>query len=167
MSTVPFRETELYKRGHSGELLVVDQLIKRGWHVIPSYDYSGEDEHPPRMEGPAAAYVLPDLDVCRSGARCWAEVKTKAVPSMGRISGELEHGIPLRHWEHYQAVQRESGRQVWLFIYEEASRQLLYSKLEDLGPGRVSNSASMSRGGMIYWLRRRFREWSFDGAASP
>jgi hypothetical protein len=155
------RETEQFKRGRGGEQFVADQLRARGWSVIPSYDYSGEDDHPPRMEGQAAAYILPDLDVCRQGQRRWAEVKTKTVPSMGRISGEPEHGIPLRHYEHYQAVQRESGCPVYLFIYEEASRKLIYRKLDELGPGRISRSSTMSRGGMIYWLRRQFFEMSF------
>ncbi len=132
--------------------------------MIPSYDYSGDDDHPPRMEGQAAAYILPDLDICRKGDRRWAEVKTKAAPSLGRISGELEHGIPLRHFEHYQAVQRESGDPVWLFIYEERSRRLLFARLDELGAGRISRSSSMSRGGMVYWLCRQFRELSFGQA---
>lgn len=164
MSLVPLRETEQFKRGRNGERFVSDQLRAAGWCVIPSYDYSGDDDHPPRMEGQAATYILPDLDICRQGHRRWAEVKTKTVPSMGRISGELEHGIPLRHFEHYQAVQHESGCPVYLFIYEESSRKLIYRKLDELGPGRVSHSWAMSRGGMIYWLRRQFHEFSFDGA---
>lgn len=165
MTLVPFREREKFKRGRNGEHYVADQLRARGWCVIPSYDYSGEDEHPPRMEGQAATYILPDLDVCRMGRRRWAEVKTKTGPCMGRISGELEHGIPLRHYEHYQAVQRESGCPVYLFIYEESSSKLIYCKLDDLGRGRVSRSSAMSRGGMIYWLRRQFQELSFAAAA--
>jgi hypothetical protein len=161
MTLVPFREREEFKRGRSGEQRVATVLRERGWHVIPSYDYAGEDEHPPRMEGPqAATYILPDLDVCKSGDRRWAEVKTKTAPSMGRISGELEHGIPLRHFAHYQAVQRESGSPVYLFIFEEASRKLIYCKFDELGAGRVSNGAGM--GGMIYWLRRQFRELQFN-----
>jgi hypothetical protein len=164
MSLVPLRETENFKRGRNGELFVADQLRAAGWHVIPSYDYSGEDDHPPRMLGPqAAAYILPDLDVCRSGARRWAEVKTKAAPSMGRLSGELEHGIPLRHFEHYQAVERESGCPVYLFIYEESSCKLIYRELVELGPGRVS----MSRGGMVYWLRRNFHQFSYGPPPGP
>jgi hypothetical protein len=165
MTLVPLRETEQFKRGRNGEQLVADQLRAAGWCVIPSYDYSGADDHPPRMQGQAATYILPDLDVCRRGERRWAEVKTKTAPCMGRISGELEHGIPLRHFEHYQDVQRESGCPVYLFIYEEAERKLIHRKLDDLGPGRVSHSSTMSRGGMVYWLRRQFYEFRFGGAA--
>lgn len=158
--TIAFRELEEFKRGRAGEKRVAAALRARGWHVIPSYDYAGDDEHPPRMEGPqAATYILPDLDLCKGGDRRWAEVKTKTAPCMGRISGELEHGIPLRHFQHYQAVERESGAPVWLFIYEEADAKLLYQKLAELGPGRMSFGAGM--GGMIYWLRRQFRELSF------
>jgi hypothetical protein len=157
---VPLRETEKFQRGRNGEQLVADRLRARGWCVIPSYDYSGEDDHAPRMEGKAAAYILPDLDICRRGHRRWAEVKTKTAPTLGRISGEPEHGIPLRHYEHYQAVQRESGCPVYLFIYEESSRELLYRKFDELGPGRVSRSSTMSRGGMVYFLRRQFQSFA-------
>ena len=120
MTFVPLREPSNSSAAATASISSPTSCGQRGWCVIPSYDYSGEDEHPPRMEGQAAAYILPDLDVCRQGHRRWAEVKTKARPSLGRISGELEHGIPLRHFEHYQAVQRESGCPVYLFIYEES-----------------------------------------------
>lgn len=161
---VSIRTTEKFQRGRNGERLVADALKERGWMVIPSYDYSGEDDHAPRMEGQAAAYILPDLDICRKGQRRWAEVKTKHAPSLGRISGKLEHGIPLRHFHHYQSVQRETGTEVWLFIYEEAARKLIFEKLDNLGEGRVSNASSMSRGGMIYWTRDKFREMPFNVA---
>jgi len=160
------RETEKFQRGRNGERLVADALKERGWMIIPSYDYSGEDDHAPRMEGQVAAYILPDLDICRSGMRRWAEVKTKLAPTMGRISGKLEHGIPLRHYQHYVAVERETGTEVWLFIYEESTRRLIFQKLGELGPGRVSNASSMSRGGMVYWTCDRFRVLPFNGSAA-
>lgn len=158
--TSAFRDRPEFKRGRTGEQIIAEQVRARGWHVIPSYDYNGEDDHAPRMEGPVRAvqYILPDLDVCRRGDRRWAEIKTKHAASMGRISGELEHGIPLRHLRNYQAVQRESGAPVWLFIYEESTGLILYQKLDVLGPGRLSNGARM--GAMVYWLRRHFAVWT-------
>jgi hypothetical protein len=158
MTLVPFRERAEFLRGRNGEKLIADWLRRRGWLIVPSYDYSGEDDHAPRMEGLMSAYILPDLDICRSGVRRWAEVKTKFAPTLGRISGELEHGIPLRHYDHYQTVQHESGCQVWLFVYEEQSGAFLYAELDALGRGRHSHSQMMSRGGMVYWLRRQFSE---------
>ena len=55
-----------------------DQLQARGWHVIPSYDYSGEDGcKAPRMQGVDSWFTLPDLDIARNGKRFWVEVKAK------------------------------------------------------------------------------------------
>src|SRR5690606_40649353 len=73
-----FREKEEFRRGRNGERLVAELLQSRGWYVIPSYDYSGEDgDKPPRLQGAVDAFPLPDLDVARDGQRRWAEVKTK------------------------------------------------------------------------------------------
>ena len=148
------RETEKFQRGRNGEQIVAQALKQDGWMIIPSYDYSGEDEHAPRMEGLKLQFILPDLDACKDGQRRWAEVKTKRIPTRGRISGKDEHGIPLRHWTHYQAVERESGCPVWLYIFEESSREIIRARLSTLGEGRHSRSQEM--GDMIFWLREQF-----------
>src|SRR5690606_34450197 len=78
-SAVAFRETAEFQRGRTGERLVAELLQSRGWYVIPSYDYSGEDgDKPPRLQGLREAFPVPDLAIARDGIRSWAGVKTKA-----------------------------------------------------------------------------------------
>src|SRR3972149_1435615 len=97
VSTRPFKETEKYKKGHTGEKIVTEMLQKRGWYVIPSYDFSGpNDDKAPKLQGLGNGFVLPDLDISRNGKRKWAEVKTKDEATFTRITQKLEHGIPLR-----------------------------------------------------------------------
>lgn len=153
-----FRQSEKYKRGRNGEIIVADWLKSRGWYVIPSYDYSGEDGNKaPKMEGALAAYVLPDLDVAKSGKRAWAEVKTKAGPTLHRNTNTLVHGINLRLFRAYKKVEAITGCEVHLFVYEEDSLKILFRPLGQETDGRVYDGGKMGRGGMIFWPRSSFK----------
>lgn len=156
---VAFRETTEFQRGRTGERLVAELLRSRGWYVIPSYDYSGEDgDKPPRLQGLRAAFPVPDLDIAKDGQRRWAEVKTKAAASYTRITGRLEHGIPKRHYRAYKRVQEITGCEVWLFIYEEDTGEVLCAKLDDLDSvKREYDGSKMSRGGMVFYPRESFK----------
>jgi hypothetical protein len=165
-----FRESTEFLRGRTGERIVATWLQHRGWFVIPSYDYSGEDgEKAPKMHGQREAFVLPDLDVCKAGTRRWAEVKTKAAPTFTRITGRFEHGIPLRHYNEYQRVQRETGCHVYLFIVEEDTQIVIAESLDQLSksvrrvdprdprPGLTNSGWRMARTGMAFFPRESFR----------
>jgi hypothetical protein len=63
--------------GRTAEECVAHLLQHRfGCHVVPAYDYSG-GEKSPKLQGVAASYAVPDLDVSKAGARSWVEVKAK------------------------------------------------------------------------------------------
>lgn len=153
------RQTPTWQKGHNGERLVAELLRRRGWYVIPSYDYSGEDGNKsPKLEGLKEGYPVPDLDVARSGARLWVEVKTKKTPTYTRITGRLEHGIPLRLYRSYKRVQEITGCEVWLFIYEEETGDVLCGKLDALdGVKRIYEGDKMDQSGMVFWPRDAFR----------
>lgn len=163
MST-PFRQTDEYKRGHKGELIVKRLLIDNGWLVIPSYAYTGEDDNKaPRLEGTNCFYVIPDLDICKAGTRRWIEVKTKTKADFTRITQRLEHGIPLKHYEHYLEVQRETGTPVWIFVYELNTKSILYASLNSLSYViRKYIGWKMSNGGMAFFPRDSFTDWNVD-----
>jgi hypothetical protein len=129
--------------------------------VIPSYDYSGDDGNKaPRLQGKINSIVIPDLDISRGGARRWAEVKTKSAATYTRITRRLEHGIPLRHWKDYQRVQEITGCEVWLYIYEEDTGQVLRAKIDYLANHtRIYDGNGMSWGGMAFWARDIFEQW--------
>lgn len=154
-----FYETKEWKKGHNGEHIVADMLRDNGFYVIPSYDYSGEDgDKAPKLQGPLRSFVIPDLDVAAHGRRRWAEVKTKATPTEHRITKRVEHGIPLRHFRHYEDVAAITGNPVWLFVLEEDSGLVLYGSLRNLAKHkRIYEGHKMSRGGMVFFLRRDFK----------
>ena len=147
-----------FVRGRAGEMTVAAWLQERGWFVVPSYDYSGQDgKKPPRLQGLVSGYAIPDLDIARKGLRIWAEVKVKAGPTYHRITGVFEHGISARLHRHYQEVQDITGTPVWFFILEEEVSLLIAQAMDQLGAPRVYDGSKMGRDGMVFWPRERFR----------
>lgn len=153
-------------RGRNGEKIVGALLNHRGFFVIPSYDYSGEDDKAPRMHGPDVDHVLPDLDIARTGERYWAEVKTKGAPTLHRMSGVMEHGLSLRLWREYWQVQNITGCTVFLFIYEECTGAVLARSLLKLDKvKRVYEGGRMGPHGMVFFPRAAFALIAKVGAA--
>src|SRR5690606_7501752 len=110
-----------------------------------------------RLQGLREAFPVPDLDIARGGIRRWAEVKTKAAATYTRLTGRLEHGIPKRHYRAYKRVQEITGCEVWLFIYEEDTGDVLCAKLDELeAVKREYDGPKMSRGGMVFFPRDAF-----------
>jgi hypothetical protein len=129
-------------------------LQKRGWYVVPSYDYAGDERNkPPRLHGLRVGYSVPDLDVAREGSRKWIEVKTKEKASFTYLTGRLEHGIEHRLLDHYQRVAAITGDECWIAVYEESTQELLCQSLALLGTPRASN---MNGRRMAFWPRDAF-----------
>lgn len=157
--------------GRSIELIVSRWLRERGWYVIPSYDYSGDDGNKaPRLQGLAEAFPVPDLDVCRrlpqrKPQRRWVEVKAKEAASYTRNTGMYEHGI--EHYDDYVRVAELTGTEGWLAIVETANVNdrerfgvrgaLLIQSFATLGPPRRT---TMFGKRMAYWPRDKF--WHAD-----
>ena len=146
-----------------GKLSMAQELKRRGWFVLPSYDYSGkDDDKAPRLQGLEVSYVIPDLDVCRHGRRAWVEVKTKGAATLTRTTGRREHGISQRHWRDYWHVQRATGCEVFLCIYEENTNLARMSSITRLQAqtGRMAprlyNGTKMGRHGMIFFPQQAF-----------
>lgn len=152
MTRAAFHERPEFLRGRAGEHLVVAWLQERGWYVIPSYDYSGNERNKaPKLQGISEGFPVPDLDVARSGNRRWVEVKTKEEPTYTHKTGQLEHGI--EHYDDYLRVAAETGTEAWLAIFETSTRHLLAQSFAGLGSPRRS---TMNGKRMAFWPRRSF-----------
>mgnify|MGYP001343493932 CR=1 FL=1 len=152
-----FCETEEFIRGSNGEKLVAAYLQEHGYYVIPSYDFTGDENNKaPKLQGLRDAHVIPDLDVAKDGRRKWCEVKTKREASFTRKTGRYEHGISERHLRSYMRVQAITGTPVHLVVYEESTGALLMQTADWIAAnGRRSNMKKQGRdeGGMVYFPR--------------
>lgn len=167
-----FHETEEYKLGHKGEVVVRDLLLKAGWFVSQTYDQLGPtgDKAPKCFgmpEGFLVSSVLPDIDTFRNGERRWVEVKTKTKPTYNRKRKRDEHGINLRHWNDYRIVQKETGVPVFIFVYEVKKGNILVSSVDKLSMSGVEyHGDKMDKDGMIFFDRTDFALWAivdFEG----
>lgn len=163
-----FRERPEFIQGRTGEQRVARFLQERGYFVIPSYDYSGEDNNKaPKMQGAKTAYVIPDLDVCREGRRRWVEVKTKTRADFTRVTGRLEHGLQRAHFDAYISVQQQTGCEVSIAILElQPIERLLVAPVDQLAP--LARQATMQGKPMLFFPRAAFYEYDLDaeGVAS-
>jgi hypothetical protein len=126
---------EAVEFGRLGECFVVAWLQTRGYGVIPSYEYTGKNgEKAPRLLFQNAALTIPDLDVCKAGARSWLEIKTYHGPAVNTRRGALVHGIPSRLARDYSAVEKETGTPVFIVVLELDVGALLASRLATLTP---------------------------------
>lgn len=125
---VPFEDTEEYKKGNDGEEKVEKYLNRCGWGTTPLWAYS--DDGAPILGGEGLKdRVIPDIQASKDGMTKLAEVKKHTEIHIQYNQGNQEqHGISLRHWNDYLAVQEITGIETWLFIWED---------LEDRDDGKL------------------------------
>lgn len=157
-----FRDTTEFQMGRTGEHIVADFFRAKGWFILPSYDYSGEDGNKaPKLQGFDASYVIPDLDAAKDGTRVWVEVKTKSEPVLYRKTNELRHGIDARHFWQYRICQKITGCSVFLVIVELSTRALLCAPLSKLIDKAEAGSGTRWGEKMVFWPRDAFKEIGF------
>jgi len=149
MSAAEFKaaveKARVYERG------LADWLGRKGWHVLPVYDFCGlAEDKAPKLQTDGSGLVLPDLLVCRDGRACWLELKQKQRATLHRMSGVLETGISLRLWGQYRAVKAVSGLQVWLVFAHVEEDEVLAQEIDMLEP-RIYDGPRMGRGGMAFF----------------
>lgn len=131
--------------GQLGEKAAAAQFKREGRSVIASCEFSGaNDNHAPVLEFERHNLTLPDLDVSGRGRRCWFEVKTYDSARENRSHGIFVHGIPVRLYDHYVNVERETGSEVYLVIVEVLTGEMLVS---DRPLSRLTKYECQCRGG--------------------
>lgn len=142
--------------GRQYEIAVSRWLQRRGWHILPAYDYAGQgDSKAPKLMRLADGYIVPDLLACRAGRRRWYEVKFKTRCTRRRPGAPLETGINLKHWRHYNDVKALSGDQVWLVFVHKQEGIVVGASLTTLrqpGNAREYTGPLMGPNGMVFFL---------------
>lgn len=126
-----FREYPSTVVGQLGEKIVAREYRRDGWGVIASFKFSGEnDNEAPAIEiDDGEREITPDLDVSKGGKRVWIEVKTHAIAAQNRKLGVGTHGVPVRLYDNYVAVEKRSGNPVFLAVVQLDTKEILVSRL--------------------------------------
>lgn len=139
------RESWQFIVGQLGEKAAAREFKRDRMSVIASCEFSGKnDNHAPVLEFERHNLTLPDLDVSGRGKRCWFEVKTYDAPQLFRVHGCYVHGIPVRLFDHYVNVERETGSEVYLAIVEVATSEMLVGSVP---LSQMSKYPCLCRGG--------------------
>lgn len=117
--------------GEKGEQLVEEALQSKGWNVTGNWQFS--DDGAPAFIGANDAVARPDITAYKDGECRRIEVKTKRDGAEYiHIHGEYEHCIDRRLWDGYVSIKEGTGEDVWIFIYEPPTGDLLIAEVDDL-----------------------------------
>lgn len=110
------------KKAEATELLVAELLLNDGWQVVhaPAVDREAQKgDNAPLVRAIEEANRMPDIFCIKSGRSCFVEVKYKSSgPEYINKNDQYEHFIDFPAWTDYHDIQKLSGIDVWLMIYE-------------------------------------------------
>jgi hypothetical protein len=138
------------------EVALATFIRARGWHVLPTYDFSGKgDDKAPKLLAPAGQrdLVMPDLQCFRNGEVRWIECKWKARADFNIKRGYYVTGISLRLADHYERVNQMTGADVFLLFLHEHEGEVRGGKMRDLATAWSHDyqGEKMGRSGMRFW----------------
>lgn len=105
-----------------------------GWRVLGARKYNEDNGTPsaPCFEGENGDTTTPDLWLMKNGDTRWVECKRKEDYFTYRKEDIDQHGIDAPNWHEYRTAQKQTGDDVWLFIYEKVNRLVFAQKLDDI-----------------------------------
>jgi hypothetical protein len=136
------------------ERLIARWLMSLGWYVLPSYNYSGEDDNkaPKLLRAGSKSFIVPDLLIAKDGVFRWVEVKTKTERNRYAIGRCWNTGFDSNHWCHYKEVARITGTEVWVAFVHAQDDEILYDSMANLGKFvRHYTEDKMGPGGMVFF----------------
>lgn len=147
--------------GKAGESAIARWLMRKGWSVMPVYEKTDSEYKGPQLYSANCSLIAPDLFIFRSESALWIEAKHKSGFTYHRNTGTWVHGIDIRHYEHYLAVQKLSRWAVWLLFLtkgqatkgtdEAGPRGLFGERLDTLADNEHHRHWAHGSGGMVYW----------------
>lgn len=143
--------------GRWAEKQVKQLLIDHGWTVNDVNQPLGEGA--PLLEGPEGKRRLPDLRASKGygvkGRYVEVKAKTNGARRFG-IADEYRHGIEQPQYDDYCLVEEETGTDLWLFIYEGDTGDLLRGKLGGLEVVQRTMKLWRDAGGAVLFRRGDF-----------
>ena len=82
---------------------IAQQLIKKGYYVLPLYQF--QDEISPKIIG-EKNYISPDLICFKNNTTIFVEVKSKT--GWVKFNGVIETGCNYEHYKHYRDISAKT-----------------------------------------------------------
>ncbi len=131
-----------------------------GWEKVPVRVVDLENI----LQGERQSHIIPDLDISKDDVRIWIEVKVKKSAIFTRMTQQNEHGISRRLYNDYLRVQQITGTEVWLYIIEEDTGDILRAPIDSLAKvRRIYDGERMDPGGMVFFPQATFEIWKTIG----
>lgn len=150
--------------GEFGEKTIKKGFMAKGWYVIPTANI--KDDGAPMAKTDRNCIILPDLQISGKGFSRWVEVKTKTKAAYLRIEKEYKHGICKRQYEHYKAIEGETGIPIWLVIWELETQEILIAPLNYLIHPQIlspeKSRMSFCEHGMVFFRKNDFESIDKD-----
>lgn len=89
--------------GQDGEREIAKELIKKGYYVLPLYQF--QDEISPKIIG-EKNYISPDLICFKNNTTIFVEVKSKT--GWVKFNGVIETGCNYEHYKHYRDISAKT-----------------------------------------------------------
>ena len=101
--------------GAAREEMAERLMVADGWDVIRLKDIARRDHRGQHVDG-RDDVALPDFEIAKHGIRLAVEWKAKREISLGRLTGEFEHGIDRTSWEGLRRYEDRTGVPVYLAL---------------------------------------------------
>jgi hypothetical protein len=131
---------------------------ERGYHTLPAFDFSGlANDTAPHFEHKDEWLVVPDILACKDGSFIWFELKLKDRADLHRITQTRVTGLPLRHWQHYQATKELTCLPVWIVFVHLEEGEVRAEEIGSMETHHIYREDKMSNGGMVFFEYARLR----------
>lgn len=150
------------KAGQAGESAIATWLRKRGNGVIPAYDKIFDTGKGPQVFLPSTELIAPDFLVFNDTGTLWIEAKTKSAFTWHRLTHRWVTGIDLKHYLHYQEIDKQTPWRAWLLFLHKAGNTakdsppgcptgLFGNSLKYLNKHENHRHENWGSSGMVYW----------------
>ncbi len=145
-----FEDTDKYRFGREGEKWLRIWVQHKGYHVVALSDID-RNGGTPVAESSEERIILPDDLLLKDGKPLFVEYKTKSRITYNQIRHRYEHGIPVRLWNDYRAIEIQSGIDGVLIILQLTDPKILIGLLKNIAKGSAVYSGSKFPEPMIFF----------------